>query len=221
MTLLVIDLGSSSVRALLFDDSARLIDGAASSRRHDFHTDRGGKAVADADDLRRLTEACIDEILAHPAAKRIRALGLASFAGNWLGVDAAGQACTPLMTYADTRANAVIPALNARLPDADAYHAATGCFLHPAYLPAQYAWLTRQDPTAARQIARLCDIGGYFYRHWFGQEAPMSYSLASWSGLLHTAQLDLACRICAPAERCGAAGTSCRPWPISTRRRST
>ena len=36
MTLLVIDLGSSSVRTLLFDDGARLIEGAICSRKHDF-----------------------------------------------------------------------------------------------------------------------------------------------------------------------------------------
>ena len=188
MTLLVIDLGSSSARALLFSDDARLIPGAICSRQHDFKTDNDGRADADAAELRALTEACIDDILTHPAAASIRAVGMASFAGNWLGVDAEGEACTPVYTYADSRARQQIPVLQERLGgNAEAYHQAVGCILHPAYLPAQYAWLRATDPASAARIHRVSDIGGYLYRQWFGREAPMSYSMASWSGLLDTA----------------------------------
>ena len=188
MTLLVIDLGSSSARALLFSDDARLIPGAICSRQHDFRTDNDGRADADAAELRALTEACIDDILTHPAAASIRAVGMASFAGNWLGVDAEGEACTPVYTYADSRARHQIPVLREKLGGGvEAYHQAVGCILHPAYLPAQYAWLRATDPASAARIHRVSDIGGYLYRQWFGREAPMSYSMASWSGLLDTA----------------------------------
>ncbi len=191
MTLLVIDLGSSSARALLIDDSARLIENAICSRKHDFCTDGAGRATADATELRRLVESCIDEILDHPAARSIRAAGMASFAGNWLGLDAAGQACTPVFTYADTLGSSEIPSLLAKLGgDADNYHQTTGCMLHPAYLPAQYARLQRADPALESRISRVSDIGGYLYRQWFGRESPVSYSMASWSGLLDTARRD-------------------------------
>lgn len=189
MTLLVIDLGSSSARALLFDDGGRLIPDAICNRGHDFRTDNAGRADADAAELRALTEACIDDILTHPAADSIRAVGMASFAGNWLGVDAEGNACTPVYTYADSRSRKQIPTLQESLGgDAEAYHQATGCILHPAYLPAQYAWLSATDPARAARIHRLCDIGGYLYRHWFAREAPMSYSIASWSGLFDSSE---------------------------------
>lgn len=187
MAFLVIDLGSSSVRALLFDDSARLIEGAIRSRKHDFATDQDGKAQAQAERLRALTEACLDDILEHPAAGSIRAVGMASFAGNWLGIDANGQACTPVLTYADTRGHSAIAGLRQRLAGAlEAYHQATGCFIHPAYLPAQYAFMRAAQPQALRQMRRISDIGGYLYSHWFGRAVPMSYSIASWSGLLDT-----------------------------------
>lgn len=190
MSLLVIDLGSSSVRALLFDDGARLIKGAICSRKHDFITDHDGKAEANADHLRALVEACLDDILTHPAAKSIAAVGMASFAGNWLGVDAQGRACTPVLTYADTRGRSEIGGLAQRLAASPgAYHQATGSFIHPAYFPAQYSYMKKADAHAVRQIRRISDIGGYLYRHWFGREAPISYSLASWSGLLWTERL--------------------------------
>ncbi|MCY3864781.1 MAG: FGGY-family carbohydrate kinase [Chloroflexi bacterium] len=191
MTLLVIDLGSSSARTLLFDDDARLIDGSICSRRHDFATDSGGLAIADASQLRALVEACMDEVLAHSAAQTIRAVGLATFVGNWLGLDAGGAACTPLFTYADTRSRSQIPSLLAKLSgDADPYHQATGCLLHPAYLPAQYNRLTATDPECEAKIARVTDIGGYLYRCWFGRAMPTSLSVASWSGLLDSARQD-------------------------------
>lgn len=191
MTLLVIDLGSSSARTLLFDDDARLIEDSICSRKHDFYTDSAGRATADATELQRLVESCIDEVLSHPAARSIRAAGMASFAGNWLGLDAAGQACTPVLTYADTLGSSEIPALQAKLGgDADVYHQTTGCMLHPAYLPAQYAQLQRAQPALEARIARVSDIGGYLYKQWFGREAPVSYSMASWSGLLETARRD-------------------------------
>ncbi|MCE2471139.1 MAG: hypothetical protein J4G18_04425 [Anaerolineae bacterium] len=191
MSLLVIDLGSSSARTLLFDDGARLIEDSICSRKHDFYSDSAGRATADATELQRLVESCIDEILNHPAARSIRAAGMASFAGNWLGLDADGRACTPVATYADTLGSNQIPALLRKLgDDADAYHQAVGCMLHPAYLPAQYAQLLRTQPDLEARIARISDIGGYFYWQWFGTEAPVSYSMASWSGLLGTAQRD-------------------------------
>ena len=191
MTCLVIDLGSSSVRTLLFDDEARLIDGSVCSRRHDFATDKLGRATADPVSLRNLVEACIDEVLQHPAASTIRAVGMATFAGNWLGLDESGAPCTQVITYADTLGGSEIPGLLARLDgDAHAYHQATGCMLHPAYLPAQYSQRRRADPSLPGRIQRISDIAGYLYRAWFGCEMPMSLSLASWSGLLDTARRD-------------------------------
>lgn len=191
MSLLVIDLGSSSARTLLFDDDARLIEGSICSRKHDFFTDSAGRATADAAELQRLVEACLDEILKHPAARSIRAVGMASFAGNWLGLDAEGRACTPVVTYADTLGSSEIRQLLQKLGgDADAYHQASGCMLHPAYLPARYAQLQRAQPEVVARIVHISDIGGYCYRQWFGREAPVSFSIASWSGLLETAQCD-------------------------------
>ncbi len=191
MTMLVIDIGSSSVRTLLFDDGARLIDGSICSRRHDFATDNAGMALADAPQLRALVEACIDEALRHPAAAAISAVGMATFAGNWLGLDGSGAACTPVFTYADTRGRSHIPALlDALGADSEPYHQATGCLLHPAYLPAQFARLQQFEPETEKRISRLSDIGGFLYGCWFGRAVPMSLSVASWSGLLDTISRD-------------------------------
>ncbi|MDX1521217.1 MAG: FGGY family carbohydrate kinase [Anaerolineae bacterium] len=137
MTILVIDLGSSSVRALLFDRQARAIPGAVSSRSHAFTTTPPGAATASAATLRTLTEQCLDEILTHPAATGIRAVGLDTFGGNLLGLDAQGNPITPVYTYADSRSAPDVEQLES-LIDPAATHQRTGCQLHPAYHPRSY-----------------------------------------------------------------------------------
>lgn len=183
MTILVIDIGSSSIRTLLFDDEARLIDDAHASRNHQFATDSSGASVADVEALQRLTEMCIDEIMDHPAAKDIRAVGMATFVGNLLGVDERGKAITPVFTYADSRSAADVETLKT-LVDAEAVHQRTGCLLHTAYHPARLRWLQRTQPDTSERIAQWTDAGTYYYRQWFG-DANCSYSVASWSGLLN------------------------------------
>lgn len=180
MSTLVIDVGSSSVRALLFDRNAEPIP-EASARRH-VHFSRHG--TVDAQHLRQQTEQCIDQVLAHPAAADVSAVGMATFVGNMLGVDADGTPVTPVLTYADMRSAPDADALTQSI-SMQAAHARTGCRIHPAYHPAKLAWLRRTDPDTFARAAQWTDFATYCYRAWFGRDVPCSYSIASWSGLLN------------------------------------
>lgn len=191
MTLLIIDIGSSSVRALLFEEDANPIDGVMISQSHDFETDNDGGAVADAEHIRELVETCVDDILDHPSAKNIRAVGMATFVGNWVGLDNENKPITPLITYADARSRDDVATLREKLNgNTEPYHQATGCMLHTAYLPAQFHYVQRTQPEIIENLETVTDIGGYLYRCWFGQEIPISYTVAGWTGLLHTAEYE-------------------------------
>lgn len=187
MTILVLDVGSSSVRALLFalDEDARQLNpipGADVSRAVQFTTDRDGTSTISADMLLNKVELCIDDILMHPAASTIRAVGIATFVGNLLGMDAKGGALTPIITYADTRAHEDVALLQAQV-DAQAVHQRTGCRLHSAYAPAQLGWLLRTQTRLYQSVALWGTFGTYAYCQWFGT-LTCSYSVAAWSGLL-------------------------------------
>ncbi len=188
MTLLILDVGSSSVRAALFDEQASLIPGGLVRQRYSFTYEPEGAAVVDPAMLRSYLERCIDEILQHPQATFIRAVGVATFVGNLLGVDEAGEAITPLYTYADTRCAEDAEALR-QLVEPAAVHQRTGTMLHTAYHPAKLRWLFRTQPGMFARVARWRDFGSYVYGQWFGRDVPMSYSAASWSGLLHRESL--------------------------------
>lgn len=180
MQLLVLDVGSSSVRAVCYA-AETLVPVASAQRVHAFETAPRGASTATADELRTLIEQCIDDVLADPRVTSLAAVAHATFVGNVVGVDGE-RAVTPVYTYAETRAAECLASLRERLDSAECVQR-TGCPLHSAYTGARLAWLRTQGVDVAR--LKWIDIGSYIYRHWFGREVPMSYSAAAWSGLLN------------------------------------
>jgi gluconokinase len=184
MASLIIDVGSSSVRALLVDDELKLIPDAVAQHTYQFDYQPEGASMVSALDLREWVERCIDQVLAHPRATHIKNVGMATFVGNLLGVDDANRPLTPIYTYADVRSFPDVQALKS-VVDVSASHQRTGCLLHTAYHPARLRWLKRTQPDLYQSVARWQDFGTYLYRCWFGREVPASYSISSWSGLLN------------------------------------
>lgn len=187
---LALDVGTSSVRAIVFDRLGRAVEGLAARRPHAVTVRRDGTQETDADSLLELLFECIDEVCERAAERMADVAGVAActFVSNLLGVDAYGQACTPLMTYADTRPTADAAALR-RTMDETAVHNRTGCLFHPSYLPARFTWMQRTRPEWLAAAARWMSLGEYWEQKLFGR-ARASYSVASWSGLLNRASLD-------------------------------
>ncbi len=183
MAFLTIDIGSSSVRAMLFDEQPTVIEGAAASRKYSFDVTPDGGSTVDANFLRGLVEECLDQVLKHPDASRIRAVGMDTFVGNVMGVRRDGKPLTPIYTYADTRSSQDMAQLS-KMVDTAAAHQRTGCRLHTAYHPARLHWLKRSQPEMFSAVHQWIDFGSYLYAGWFGKSV-CSYSVASWSGLLN------------------------------------
>jgi len=183
MIALVIDVGSSSVRAMLFDESLHALPDAAATRKHSFKSDAPGESTTDVEMLRHLVEACIDEILTHPAAGQISVVGMTSFVGSLVGVDAQGRPLMPMLTYMDSQCAADLAPLASQV-DLGAIHQRTGCVHHTAYHPARLRWLKNTRPETVAQAVRWLDVATYLYVHWFG-DSPCSLSTAAWTGLLN------------------------------------
>jgi gluconokinase len=181
-----IDVGSSSVRAALYDARARLVPGTLVREASPLRLTAGGAAEVDPEELARRAERVLDAVLERSQGwqAHIAGVGLDTMAFTVVGVDAAGRPLTPLYTYADTRPAEDVLALR-RQVDVPATYERTGCPLHTGYLPARLRWLRRVDPALARRIHRWQEIGSYLYTRWFAPAlVPMSFSTASWSGLL-------------------------------------
>lgn len=187
MSILIIDVGSSSIRALIFESENALISQPIIRRDYQFNAD----ATCDAYQLRQLVESCVDDILTQ-SSRPIQAVGITTFVGNVLGVDDKNQPLTPLYTYAHNQASESAQILS-NLIDNEAVHQRTGCRIHTAYHPAKLYWLKTNQPDLFLHVSQWIDFATYCYREWFGHDVPCSYSIASWSGLFnrHTNTWDL------------------------------
>lgn len=187
--ILTIDIGTSSMRTNLFDRLGRLIEDTEARRETILHTAVDGKSEADPDLLIELVGQCVDETItkAQRASAQIKAIASCTLVSNVLGIDQKSRAITPLITYADTRAEKEIPYLKQKF-DENFIHDRTGCPLHSSYLPAKMLWFYRTWPKLGQKVKRWVSIGEYLELKLFGC-AAVSYSVASWTGLLNRREL--------------------------------
>jgi gluconokinase len=180
-----IDIGTSSVRASLFDRKGHFVEGMEARGAHEIQTTSEGAAEADPDALLHLVFECLDRLMekAAPLKSGIGAVAACTFVNNILGIDGDHRAVTPLTTYADTRAEGVVDALRSDFDEVSA-HDRTGCRFHPSYLPARFRWLGRTQPDLFARVSRWVSIGEYLELKLFGETA-VTYSVASWTGLLN------------------------------------
>jgi gluconokinase len=185
-----LDVGSTSIKGALYDTRARLVRGTLVREASPIGPRLGGASEGDPAELVRRVERVLDRVMraAGKRASRVRAVGLDVLTITLCGVDAEGRPLTPLYTYADDRAQEDAAALRRELDLAEVYQR-TGCPLHTAYLPARFRWLRRTQPRVFGSVRRWLDAGTLLHQLWFGRDVPMSYSVASWSGLLDRRRL--------------------------------
>jgi gluconokinase len=187
---LTLDVGSSSVRALIYDETGRQVAGLGSQLPYEVVTTADGGVEMDADELASLAIRSLTEIHRQvlAAGRPVHAFAFATFWHNVLGVDAGGHPVTPILHVFDTRSAAAAKKLGERI-DGAAQHARTGCVLHPSYLPAKLLWLSEARPLQFRNAQRWMSFGEYFFLKLFGKPVA-STSMVSGSGLWNQNQND-------------------------------
>ncbi len=181
--ILTLDVGTSSVRAMLFDGEGRAVPGAETQIVHQARATPDGGVELDPDLLFAQTAQAIDGTLPHlPSGMRIAGVSTSTIWHSVMGLDADLRPLTPLFTWADTRAAAAAAELRRKL-DERAVHARTGCLLHPSYLPARLAWLAASRPDLWLRVRRWASFGEYLHLRLFGR-CFCSVSMASGTGLL-------------------------------------
>ncbi|MEM7345868.1 MAG: gluconokinase [Chloroflexota bacterium] len=196
--ILTLDIGTSSTRAMLFDAQGKVVPGYQAQQSYQATTvSVAGESGVEFDPEMLFTKIVetVDELLAQAGAlaTEIAAVAADSLVTNILGIDENDQPITPLYTYAGTRNAADAQALrdDLRSEGVAVVHDRTGCLVHAAYLPARIHWFKRTNPDVAKKVKRWVSIGELLYGRLFG-EWEVSYSVASWTGLLnrHNLQWD-------------------------------
>ena len=189
--ILAVDIGSSAVKAGLYDAEANALAHTLVSVSHQQRTAADGTHEEDCEEIQRATESAIDAALdaAGDDADHIAAVALDAMASTILGVDVRHDPVTPVFTYADTRTAPDVDAMQASIDVDDAYQR-TGVMQHTSYVPGRVNWMRRTDPQAFARITKWTDISTFIFTRWFGStNVPASYSVSAWSGLLNRHEL--------------------------------
>jgi gluconokinase len=173
-----IDVGTSSVRAQIFDADAREREAA----RREYPDENDPARVLD------LVREAVDEAV---GGDRYEAVGGSCFGHSLLALDERGRPLTPILGWRDTRSADSAEWLAQRV-DTDAVHARTGCHIHTSYWPAKLAWLAAEQPDVFRTARRFVSFCDFLYAELLGRGVPASASMASATGLLdlHTRAWD-------------------------------
>ena len=180
MLVMTLDVGTSSVRTLLFDGRGRVVPGSETRLEHRPIVRADGTSQLDADRLDRLVHRAISGTLER-APDEIGAVGVSTFWHGLVGLDAADRPTTPLILWSDTRSWRQAEQLRARL-DLETVRCRNGCPIHPSYWPARLAWLRETEPDTWSRTTRWVSFGDLLYLRLFG-ELVTSASMASGTGL--------------------------------------
>ena len=189
-----IDLGSSSVRAIVFETGGpgRLtaVEGAIARRPRQVSSSQPGQATFGADSYLADLVACIDELGAKGFLKGVDEVAMDCQMHSVVPVDATGRALSEVVAWADTRASRPASAAAIGPERRESLRQRTGCALAPMYWTFRAPWLAAaagsSGKTGGASPARFVGLAEYVGLALL-DDPTMSVSMASGTGLLATA----------------------------------
>jgi gluconokinase len=189
---LALDLGSSSVRAIVFETDGKstvdAVDGALARRPRHLVSDEPGQATFDVDDYFSDLVACIDELHDKGALDGVEVVGTDSQWHSIVPVDGSARPLGPLVSWADTRPPRPAGSPEPGAPTLEQLRQRTGCAFAPMYWTWRAPWLAAQCRAGAGGAgpAHFMGLPEYVGLKLLG-DSSMSVSMASGTGLLATA----------------------------------
>ncbi|MDQ3750464.1 MAG: gluconokinase [Acidobacteriota bacterium] len=181
---LVLDIGTSSVRAALYDFAGNVLP--ATMIKHERRltaTDDGGAEI-NAVEAFAQTERAIDDVLkkSENQAGEILYVAASSFWHSLVGVDEKGKPTTKVFSWADTRSRRYVSVLRDEFNE-PLIHNRTGCRFHSSYWTAKLLWLQKEQKQIFKQTAKWLSFSDYIALKLFGA-AKTNVSMASGTGIL-------------------------------------
>lgn len=183
-----VDLGTSSVRCILFDRGGMVR--ASASREYPIVSERPGWAELDPETVFEATLSVIAEAVAFARERwpstSVAAVGLSAALFSVLAVDAAGRPLTRALTWMDNRAAGEAGRLAESAAAHDLY-LRTGCRVHPMYPLSKLLWLREHAPEVWAAADRFISLKEHLIERLFG-ERVVDFSVASSSGYFNLHQ---------------------------------
>ena len=181
---LALDLGTSSVRALVFSGEGDAVPDAIARRSTRLEISDDGRAELDPDEVVAAAGDCIVALAGRGRLRNVTDVGLSCAWHSVIGLDSAGSRVTGALTWADTRAAGLVAELRRRA-DGERLQAATGARIHTTYWTVKIPWMARNLRPAPVGYLGLAE---YVTGALLG-ERRASISLASGTGLLELSSM--------------------------------
>ena len=140
-----LDIGTSSARALAYDESGERVAGAGRLERYTETRGHSGRlGEFDADELASVAEGAV-EVARREAGGSVALVATSCFWHSLVAIDGRGRPLTPVLTWRDTRSEPDAERLRREIDAADV-HRRTGCPLHASFWPAKLRRLRREAP---------------------------------------------------------------------------
>jgi len=181
--ILALDIGSSSVRAALYDGEANVIPRTSVKIAQTFTATPDGGSEMRTDKAIGNVIAAVDAVL--EKTKRLKgeivAVATCAFWHSLVGVNAKGEHAPVVLGWADTRSRQSTAILKRTFNESEV-HNRTGAHFHSSYWPAKLSWLRAEFPAAFSQAAGLLSFSDLLALRFFGEMAT-SVSMASGTGI--------------------------------------
>jgi gluconokinase len=181
--IVAIDVGTTSVKAIIFD--ARADEHGSGGRGYPLHEPAFGEAEQDANAIIDATLLAARAAVKATGEDRIAGVSLSAAMHALVGLDGDGQPITPVVTWADSRAAEQAERLRCEHPD---LHARTGTPIHPMAPLAKLVWFAEQQPELFARVARWVGIKELLVHRLTG-EWLIDASCASGTGLMNSEHL--------------------------------
>ncbi len=180
---LALDIGTSSVRAALYDGDANGLPRTSVKIERTLTSTADGWAEIDADVAFEQVVAAIDAVLEKTKNLKgeIDCVASCSFWHSIVGVDANGKPTTKVLSWADRRSREYSRVLKERFDEAT-IHDRTGAHFHSSFWPAKLLSFRRENTAIFEKTSMWLSLSDYIALKLFGRPVT-SVSMASGTGI--------------------------------------
>ena len=153
--ILALDIGTSSVRAAIYDGKGKPVRGMSTKVEWSFTKTPDGGFEIEAEPAVKQVVSVIDAVLAKAKKMKgeIEHVAACAFWHSLVGVDEKGKPTTPVLGWADTRSRKYTDILRMRFDETEV-HNRTGARFHSSYWPAKLLWLQKERSENFARTAR-------------------------------------------------------------------
>ncbi|MCS6874895.1 MAG: gluconokinase [Pyrinomonadaceae bacterium] len=187
---LAIDIGTSGIRAAVFDQKARLISESFTVKKLKFKSLPSGECSLNPSEILSKTEEIIDETLAKANEYEISAVGVSCFWHSLLGIGQNGKPTTDLILWNDTRSQNRVETLKRNFNESK-IHNLTGARFHCSFWPAKLLWLREEQTQVFNKTAKWLSLPDLLMKTFCGEIAT-SISMASGTGIFDIRSIEWA-----------------------------